>query len=290
MSESIEFEDDDFLSLFIIIIFYTLIVYYKLRSRNYFESFVYLAFSFLHIYQIIPDYQNFILRVKLFFLEISDYVNDTYEEYEDNNLLFFFMVINFYLSAIILYTPLNKFIYLFILFIYLLRYQIIPNYQSFILQIYKPLFNNILEISKYTIIDLFKEYENDDFLSLFLRILYVSIIIYYVFSITWKSYNNKNMRNKRNYKQRIVNEEFCLCLDCYQPNTYYMYWCQHCNSKRFQKDFDKWTSGNNHVDKFIQESQLNRNYDEVLEWIPYNRLRNIQYLAKGGFSTIYKAI
>ena len=68
------------------------------------------------------------------------------------------------------------------------------------------------------------------------------------------------------------------------------FWCSTCNSKRFQKDFDKWTSGNNHVDKFIQESQLNRNYDEVLEWIPYNRLRNIQYLAKGGFSTIYKAI
>ena len=27
-----------------------------------------------------------------------------------------------------------------------------------------------------------------------------------------------------------------------------------------------------------------------MEWIPYNRLRNIQYLASGGFSTIYKAI
>jgi hypothetical protein len=73
-------------------------------------------------------------------------------------------------------------------------------------------------------------------------------------------------------------------------NTYYVYWCQHCNSKRFQQNFDKWTSGNEHVDRFIRESQMGRNYDEVLEWIPYNRLRNIQYLAKGGFSTIYKAI
>ncbi len=27
-----------------------------------------------------------------------------------------------------------------------------------------------------------------------------------------------------------------------------------------------------------------------MEWIPYNRLRNIQYLTSGGFSTIYKAI
>ncbi len=29
---------------------------------------------------------------------------------------------------------------------------------------------------------------------------------------------------------------------------------------------------------------------EFIEWIPYNRLRNIQYLAKGGFSVVYKAI
>jgi serine/threonine protein kinase len=28
----------------------------------------------------------------------------------------------------------------------------------------------------------------------------------------------------------------------------------------------------------------------MIEWIPYNRLRNIKYLAHGGFSTIYKAI
>ena len=28
---------------------------------------------------------------------------------------------------------------------------------------------------------------------------------------------------------------------------------------------------------------------EVLEWIPYNILTNIKYLAKGGFSTVYKA-
>src|ERR1043165_5895221 len=33
-----------------------------------------------------------------------------------------------------------------------------------------------------------------------------------------------------------------------------------------------------------------KNEREVLEWIPYNRLTNIKYLAKGGFSTVYKAI
>ena len=79
------------------------------------------------------------------------------------------------------------------------------------------------------------------------------------------------------------------CPDCNEPNNYY--WCQQCNAKRFQRDFHKWTSGNKFIDKFIQESQLNakRTY-YILEWIPYNRLTNVKYLDKGGFSTVYKAI
>ena len=41
---------------------------------------------------------------------------------------------------------------------------------------------------------------------------------------------------------------------------------------------------------FIQETQLNaKSMFHVLEWIPYNRLTNIKYLAKGGFSTVYKS-
>jgi hypothetical protein len=59
----------------------------------------------------------------------------------------------------------------------------------------------------------------------------------------------------------------------------------------FQNNFLNWTSGNNFIDKFIQESQLNAKYtNQILEWIPYNRLKNIEYVDKGGFGTIYKAI
>ena len=62
-------------------------------------------------------------------------------------------------------------------------------------------------------------------------------------------------------------------------------------AKRFQQDFPNWTSSKKHIDNFIQETQLNAKYPwEVLEWIPYNRLTNIKYLAKGGFSTVYNAI
>jgi len=59
----------------------------------------------------------------------------------------------------------------------------------------------------------------------------------------------------------------------------------------FQQDFFNWTSGNKFIDKFIQEPQLNAKVtNQILEWIPYNKFKNIEYLDKGGFSVVYKAI
>ena len=92
-----------------------------------------------------------------------------------------------------------------------------------------------------------------------------------------------NEELKQRYKQ-------CgLCKGCKQINTGYC-WCQSCNSKHFQQNFKNWTSGNSDVDKLIQESQLNaKNYNEILEWIEYDRFENIEYITKGGFGKIYKA-
>ncbi|RHZ47679.1 hypothetical protein Glove_574g42 [Diversispora epigaea] len=67
-------------------------------------------------------------------------------------------------------------------------------------------------------------------------------------------------------------------------------WCHPCNAKRFQKEFGKWTSENREIDELIQQIQLNANkYQEIIEWIPFGRLENVAYLAKGGFGTAYKA-
>ena len=99
----------------------------------------------------------------------------------------------------------------------------------------------------------------------------------------------------------ILNEElkecykkYGLCKECKQLNTgYYVYqypWCQSCNGKRFQQNFQNWTSGNHDIDELIQRTQLNaKNHKEILEWIEYDRFENIEYLAKGGFGTTYKA-
>src|SRR5689334_16970436 len=83
-----------------------------------------------------------------------------------------------------------------------------------------------------------------------------------------------------------------LCYECMQPyNTYDTWSHQSCNAKRFQQNFKNWTSGNNDIDEFIQNAQIKaKNNSEVLEWIEYDGFENIEYLAKGGFGTTYKAI
>ncbi|RGB24148.1 kinase-like domain-containing protein [Rhizophagus diaphanus] len=66
-----------------------------------------------------------------------------------------------------------------------------------------------------------------------------------------------------------------------------------CNAIRFQQNFKNWTSGNNDIDKFIQDTQLSAHtvYEirNALEWMPFDRFCDIKYIAKGGFSKVYKA-
>ncbi|RIA87997.1 kinase-like domain-containing protein [Glomus cerebriforme] len=84
--------------------------------------------------------------------------------------------------------------------------------------------------------------------------------------------------------------EYGMCEECKQKNIR-DFWCNTCNAKRFQQNFKNWTSGNDDVDKFIQQTQLSaKEHYKVLEWIPYDRFYNIEYIAKGGFVKVYKAI
>ncbi|RGB27812.1 kinase-like domain-containing protein [Rhizophagus diaphanus] len=109
----------------------------------------------------------------------------------------------------------------------------------------------------------------------------------------WKlTYEQKLLIDKlildKELKERY--KDYDLCKECKQPNIGH-YWCKSCIAKHFQQNFKNWTSGNNEVDKFIQKTQLNaKRFEEILEWIEYDRFENVEYLAKGGFGTIYKAI
>ncbi|EXX61387.1 hypothetical protein RirG_171610 [Rhizophagus irregularis DAOM 197198w] len=57
--------------------------------------------------------------------------------------------------------------------------------------------------------------------------------------------------------------------------------------EHFQQNFINWTSGNDDIDKFIQDTQLLAfKYDHILEWMPYDRFYNINYITE---KKVYKA-
>ena len=67
-------------------------------------------------------------------------------------------------------------------------------------------------------------------------------------------------------------------------------WCHPCNAKFFKENFNSWTSGNNNIDTFIQETQLSaKNHFNVLEWIDFDKFSEIKYIAEGGYGTVYRA-
>ncbi|UZO03586.1 uncharacterized protein OCT59_023990 [Rhizophagus irregularis] len=110
-----------------------------------------------------------------------------------------------------------------------------------------------------------------------------------------KDFYHRELTDEQNLliDKLILNEELKeryksngLCKDGKQPKITGA-WCQ-C---KFQQNFKNWTSGNNEIDKLIQKAQLKaKTSDKILEWIEYDRFENVEYLAKGGFGTIYKAI
>ncbi|RHZ88972.1 hypothetical protein Glove_19g307 [Diversispora epigaea] len=65
---------------------------------------------------------------------------------------------------------------------------------------------------------------------------------------------------------------------------------EYSNSKHFQNDFNKQTSGNDKIDKLIQDAQINDNDKwEVMEWIPFDIFKDVKQIGRGGFGTIHHA-
>ncbi|CAG8709304.1 4214_t:CDS:2, partial [Acaulospora morrowiae] len=56
-------------------------------------------------------------------------------------------------------------------------------------------------------------------------------------------------------------------------------------------EWKNWTSGSDEVDEFIHEIQRNANESrEFIEWIPYDKFKNVEYVARGGFGSVSKAV
>ncbi|CAJ0625708.1 5845_t:CDS:2 [Entrophospora sp. SA101] len=90
-----------------------------------------------------------------------------------------------------------------------------------------------------------------------------------------------------------LSNEFCKrtylkCKKCQKPRTGYS-WCQSCETKIFEQQFESWTSGNEKLDEMIKSSQkLARTHTDYLEWIPFGDFENdnLQYLGDGGYSKV----
>ncbi|RHZ78843.1 hypothetical protein Glove_155g107 [Diversispora epigaea] len=81
-----------------------------------------------------------------------------------------------------------------------------------------------------------------------------------------------------------------ICSECNQEWNEHYKWCKPCNPKHLQNDFNNLISGNDKIDKFIQDAQLNASYlYEVIEWIPYDRFKDVKQIGEGGFGTIHYA-
>ena len=67
-------------------------------------------------------------------------------------------------------------------------------------------------------------------------------------------------------------------------------WCRPCQIDNLKKNFTNWTSGNEMIDDFIKEKQLESCEPDgiIFEWIPYNQLNDIKEINSDLYSAIWK--
>jgi serine/threonine protein kinase len=73
---------------------------------------------------------------------------------------------------------------------------------------------------------------------------------------------------------------------CFSPKS-----CENCMRTFLESRFGKWDSEYPKINEWIQKYQKNFvKPDYIIEWIPYNSLRDIEYITEGGFYFKIKAI
>jgi hypothetical protein len=97
-----------------------------------------------------------------------------------------------------------------------------------------------------------------------------------------QTYDREKIRNNEGTRR--------ICENCNKECLATLY-CEHCVRDYLKSKFSNWTSGNDDIDNLIQQCQIETLHPQmIVEWIPYDKLQNIEYLTKGGFSEIYTAI
>ena len=113
--------------------------------------------------------------------------------------------------------------------------------------------------------------------------------------------SNKLLENEKEYCRERYIYDFELnnavykrgeakeCNKC-KLTRYSSKYCENCISLHLQELFVTWTSGNDIVDKLIQKCQkISSLPNHIMEWVPFDQFKNVKYLTKGGFGSIYTA-
>jgi hypothetical protein len=87
-----------------------------------------------------------------------------------------------------------------------------------------------------------------------------------------------------------VNINHKNCSYCNQPFIEEL-WCKECDPLKM---IEGWTSGNSDVDKFIKDTIYDARNDHkspvmFLEWVPFDKFKNIKQIGEGGFAKVYSA-
>ena len=81
-----------------------------------------------------------------------------------------------------------------------------------------------------------------------------------------------------------------ICENC-QLECLATLFCEYCVRNYLKSNYSNWTSGNDDIDNLIQKCQMEMvSLKNIIEWIPYDNLQNIEFLTKGGCSEIYTAV
>ncbi|GBB91377.1 hypothetical protein RclHR1_18610003 [Rhizophagus clarus] len=67
-------------------------------------------------------------------------------------------------------------------------------------------------------------------------------------------------------------------------------WCRPCDTAKLKAQFKNWTSGNEELDQFLRETQLNANTPfDYMRWINFDSFSDIKFEAQGGFGSVCSA-
>jgi len=90
--------------------------------------------------------------------------------------------------------------------------------------------------------------------------------------ISKRKYQYKKCNECKKRRKRFE-EDHKICRTCYKSNTVF-----------------KQPTGNKIIDSFIKYTQCSR-FDDFgrMESVPYDQFKNIEFIAEGGFSKVYKA-